>query len=180
MSSKLPKRIWRIRNIQPGVILLPWPPVSHPTMEILPINGTVIIDHDLLETLGDLVEIVEEVSPPQIGCVDRPDTSVLCSSYQERNLLTCLTHLFQIWNDTFGTTFKKTSELLFLADQANLEIIDPGKPQHQRVSELGKMLRRLAALDNSPWVIRTRFRSNRTEYSIDLIQLATHQFGQNP
>lgn len=182
MNNKSNERLWRVRNIQSGVLLLPFPPLSHPLMEILPINGTAVIEQDLLEALGDVIEIIEEVVPTSRSnsglkaatSVSAPTNSDKC----EKDLN--FRRFFQLWSGAFGKTFRRTSELLPLADKANLELLDSSKQQHQRVSNLGKSLRRRAVLDNRPWIIKTRRRSNRTEYSLCLIQNPGSENGTNP
>lgn len=172
MNNKSNERLLRVRNIQSGVLLLPFPPRSNPAMEIIPINGTAVIDEDLLEALGDLIAIIEEVVPSNLSNYGHkadpvpidPTNNDKCEEDPS------FRRFLQIWSDAFGKTFRKTSELLSLADKANLKILESGKQQHQRVSQLGKSLRKRAILDNSPWVIQIRHRSNRTEYSVSLIQ----------
>jgi len=171
MNNKSNERLWRVRNIQSGVVLLPFSPVSHPLMEILPINGTAVIDEDLLEALGDLVAIIDEVVPTNQSTSGlKAAPSVSAAANTDKCEEDCSFRRFlQLWSDAFGKTFRRTSELLPLAEKANLELLDSSKQQHQRVSDLGKSLRRRATLDNSPWVIKTRCRSNRTEYSVAII-----------
>jgi len=185
MNNKANERLWRVRNIQPGVLLLPFPPRSDPAMEILPINGTAVIEQNLLEVLGDLIVIVEEMAPItqlDFGLEVVPTVIIpsIVPTNEDNNEDVRFVRFFEIWNDAFGTTFRKANELLFLADNANIEILEFDKQKHHRVSEFGKLLQGLATLDNTPWVIKTRRRSNRTEYSVSLIQNSKSKNGSNP